>query len=262
MAAILPTFSVVLSGPTMSPEKVTVRTLSDILSAVQTLVSGRDVEEDEENESEADALSLLDVKKGSAIFPCLARRANAVDNLRRIGKFYSSPETAEDDRFAYALRPAKLLSTIARHFECSIEIRPTVGKRPLAVITGTTYLDVSRSLLVSGPSSVSGKVQRVGGATDMRCAIRVPSRDRLLYCDVASPDVSRKLGERLYQDVVVSGTATWFQRSWNLYAFKIQEMRPLRRTPLTEAVKAIYEAGGKGWDSVSNVDEAIRELRM
>lgn len=265
MAASQATFAVVLSGPTVSPEKVTVRTLSEILSAVQTLVSGRDLDDDEEAEtaeSEVDALSLLDVKRGSAVFPCLARRPNAVDNLRRVGRFLHAPETTDDDRFAYAIRPAKVLSGIARHLECSIEIREFAGRhRSLATIKSTTYMEVSKSLLVSGPTTVSGTVQRVGGATNMRCALRVPSRDRLLFCDVGSSEVSRKLGERLYQDVVVSGMATWFQRTWTLYTLRITEMRPLRRTRITDAVKSIYEAGGKGWDVVKNVDETIRELR-
>jgi hypothetical protein len=91
--------------------------------------------------------------------------------------------------------------------------------------------------------------------------LRVPGRERLLYCDVANADVSRKLGESLYQDVVVNGEATWFQRSWVLYTFKINDMRPLRRAKLTDAVKAIYDAGGKGWDQVENVGEVLQGLR-
>lgn len=267
MSRTTATFSVALVGNAVSPERVPVRTLSEILSAVQSLVSGRDLEADAEEvepkpEPEAEALSLLDVKKGSAVFPCLSRRPTAVDNLTRVGKFLQKPELVEDDRFAFAMRPTKVLSGVARHLQCRIEIRPAIKSETVfAVIDDTTYARVSESLLVSGETSISGTVQRVGGATEMRCALRVPGRERLLYCDVGSPIVSRKLGEHLYQEVTVSGTATWFQRTWSLYSFRVAEMREVRTASLLDSMKAIYDAGGKGWDSVRSPQDAIRELR-
>ncbi len=39
------------------------------------------------------------------------------------------------------------------------------------------------------------------------------------------------------------------------------DLRPLRKVKLSEAVNAIYQAGGSGWDSVEDVAGAIREMR-
>jgi len=259
------TFAIALTGGGVHPEKVTVRTLSEILSAVQTLVSGRDEEPDEDKGTdevpvEPDALSLIGVRKGSAVFPCVSRRLGALENLKRVGRFLSDPQSVEDDRFAFGLRPTKILSNAARHLDCRMGIRPLKG-HDVAVITPDTYKEVSSSLLVSGPSTVSGIVQRVGGATDTRCTLRIPGRERLLYCDVANSEIARKLGDRLYEEVVVNGTATWFQRSWTLYGFRITDMNTLKRPKLLAAMKSIWEAGGNGWDSIDNPEQAIRELR-
>ena len=121
---------------------------------------------------------------------------------------------------------------------------------------------VSKSVFVSGETTLIGRVQRVGGATKMRCALRVEGIERLLFCDVASQEVSRQLGAKIYQEVEARGIAKWFQRSWTVFEFRIESIgdAPARK-PLREALEALRQAGGKAWESVEDPEGLLQELR-
>jgi hypothetical protein len=158
------------------------------------------------------------------------------------------------------LSPIEDLSAIAKSLGCKIVIKSSEDSDILATIEPSTYEKVSESLLVSGDTSITGTVERVGGATDTRCALRVDFQPNLLYCGVATKEVARKLGERLYQSVVVTGTAHWLRGNWRVMRFRINEMYQPIATNLLEAVQEIRKAGGSGWDKIGNPAKFLREV--
>jgi hypothetical protein len=100
----------------------------------------------------------------------------------------------------------------------------------------------------------------VGGATDKKCGLRVPSQSRMLMCNVASVDVARRLGEKLYQEVAVHGMARWLKTSWRIVAFTIREVYQPKLHSASEAIEALRKAGGKGWDNINDPEAFLKEV--
>jgi len=123
------------------------------------------------------------------------------------------------------------------------------------------YQRISDRLFMSGETTVVGTVQRVGGATGMRCLLRVPGRSRILYCDVESEDLVRRLGQHLYEQIAATGTATWIHHSWRIHEFTIRDFTQPRLGNLTEALEDFRNAGLSAWDQISDPAKYIRELR-
>jgi hypothetical protein len=131
----------------------------------------------------------------------------------------------------------------------------------LFVLDGDAFDRISSRLLLHGDTTVVGEVKRVGGATSRRCLLRVPDRRRILYCNVESDDLVRRLGQHLYEQIAATGTATWIHRSWRIYEFTIKDFTQPKLGDLDEAIEQLRNAGLKAWDQVGDPDAFIRELR-
>jgi hypothetical protein len=130
----------------------------------------------------------------------------------------------------------------------------------LARIEPGTYDRITTSLFIEGDTAITGKVERVGGATDIRCGLRVPFQSRMLFCGVAGTDVARKLGDKLYQIVAVRGTARWLKNSWRIVSFTIRDVYQPVSGSLPEAMDSLREAGGKGWDNIDDPEAYLQEV--
>src|SRR5262245_40672832 len=84
------TFEVRLIGPGIEPDLIPPRAMFDAIAAIQDIASGRDPFETS-TVPEGKQISLVDVKKGSAVYCCRARDPkSALSNLGRIGKLLAS----------------------------------------------------------------------------------------------------------------------------------------------------------------------------
>jgi hypothetical protein len=264
-----PLFEVCFEGPGIYPEKIPLRSLVTTLSAVQRLAAGttpvEDDETDEEQEPDAEeSLRLLYVKRGSAIFQISAPTAPdpraALKRLRVVGDFLENHENDVED-IDYALSPIKDLSTAARSLDCKITLREAgPPMRNLAIFEPTSYEMISKLLLVEGETSFVGKVQRVGGATDVRCGLRVSFQSRMLICRISDRNVARTIGKRLYEDVVVHGTAKWLKNTWKMVSFTINAVNQPAQGSLLKAFDELREAGGKSWDAITDPAAFLREV--
>lgn len=257
-----PTFEVLFTGPQLYPERIPLYALAESLRAIQRLAVGEEAV-DEDEEEEEPAIGLITVKRGSAVFQCVAKNAPvAIEHLEYAGKLLAHPEIEPDSEFDYVLAPVRRLSAIAQSLGCSILVRrPKRSDGILATIDAESYKKISTSLLLSGETTILGWVERVGGATDMRCALRVPSRHRLLFCDVESQDVSRKLGQHLYEEVAAIGLAHWIHRTWRLFSFKIRDIYQPERGSILAAFDALRNAGGKAWEKIPDPGAYLQEVR-
>ncbi|HUT14256.1 MAG TPA: hypothetical protein VMY42_27470 [Thermoguttaceae bacterium] len=91
--------------------------------------------------------------------------------------------------------------------------------------------------------------------------MRVPGRRRILYCDVNSRDLVRRLGQCLYEQIAAVGTARWIHRPWKLYEFTINDFTRPRLGDTTEAIEKLRGAGLSAWDEIDDPEEYVRELR-
>jgi hypothetical protein len=260
----VPTFEVRLIGPDLSPEKVPLRAVGDVLAAVQNLASGRDPFEQKPVPHEK-GIGLVKVLRGSAVYCCLSRSpTEAVDNLARIGRLLASPdaEEAQGNAMIAALKPIQSLSEIAKSVKCRITVTATSAKKPLFSINEDDFQRIAGRLFVSGDTTIYGQIKRVGGATGMRCLMRIPGRHHILYCDVKSRDLVRRLGQHLYEDIAATGTAEWIQRTWMIYSFTLKDFtQPKIQENTPQIIEELRNAGLSAWDNVESPELLIRELR-
>ncbi len=255
-----PAFEVVFEGSEIYPEKIPLGTLNQVLSAIRRLATASEpVEEDTESEAGCDEsavdegrISLLDVKRGSTVlqFAC-PDNVSAIDNLREAGRALKDPEkVAHRD---YVLNPIRRLSAVAKFLRCTIVVRQPVNDGMLATIESSSYQQISESLFISGETTFTGIVERAGGATSMRCSLRVPFQPSLLYCSVANSDLVRQLGDCLYQNVTVQGLAKWIRNTWRVMSFEIRNVSRFEpNQSLGNAFQALRDAGGNGWDKIED----------
>jgi hypothetical protein len=257
-------------APGLSPEKIPLRAVSDALSAVQDLASGRDPFETS-HVPEEKAIAVVKVRRGSAVYACVSHAPDeAREKLAHVGVMLSSEDghDMDGDGLIAALQPiqslsgvARLLSDATRSIRCRVEVALIGQQSPLFVIEEDAYERVSSRLLLVGDTTVVGSVQRVGGATGERCMLHIPGRRRGLYCDVQGRDLARRLGEHLYEQIAAAGTATWIHRSWRIYRFTIRDFTQPELGGIEETIEQLRNAGLKAWDQIGDPDAFLREMR-
>lgn len=273
-----PDFIVRLVAPRLRPWTVPMRTVTRVMDAIQRLVDQRDegeadgageiAERTEEQAGESGRiLHLLNIKSSSAAYEVAAheRASAALRVIRETGEAIRAPEGAEWS--SASLSAIKALSEIGKSFECEIELRrpPTRGSRfgnILAKITPATYDEISSFAFIYGTTSLFARIERVGGATEMHCGIRLPESPRkMVICHVQSEDTVRELGRYIYQYVTLTGVATWYRHNWQVKHLEIHTIEPPKTGSILEALKRIHEAGGDAWDDIEDPNALIAEIR-
>ena len=232
------------SAPQVDPESIPLRSVSDALSAVQDLASGRDPYVTRHVAIEQ-SIGLLDIRRGSATFRCLSHSPrDAVRNLSRVARLLANGDIApsDDDRLVAILRPIESLSEISKAVKCPVEVRLPGERQPLFAVQADDFARLSSRLLMEGETTVSGVVKRVGGVTKVRCRLRVPGRARGLYCDVKDDrkkELVRRLGRHLYEEILAQGRAVWISRSWRIFKFTITDFTQPKLGKPSDAIKAL-----------------------
>lgn len=271
-----PDFVIRLEAEGLRPWDVPMRHLARVMDAVQRLVEQQEDSDTERALARTDdtdranpvdrVLRLIDIKRGSAAYPvAIPRPEPAIRLFREAGISIKRPESAPWTQST--LSSIKELSEVANALGCKIEIRQPGAKGKtygdvLATITSKTYECVSQTAFIVGETSVYATVERVGGATEMHCGIRVPNQSRrMVICRVENEDLVRQLGQFIYQEVTLVGKATWLRHNFELRSMIIHSLEPPRAGSLNDALKRIHDAGGSSWDSVVDPDRLLSEYR-
>lgn len=259
-----PTFIVRFIAPGIAPSKVPFRVVSAALSAIQDLASGRDPLETRQVPEEK-VIGLVDVRRGSAVYACISRSPiDARTNLRLVGDILGGihDEGASDERLARTLKPVEKLSDVAKSFGGRVEVALAAKPRtPLFSVEKDDFAKLSARLFLSGETTVVGVVKRAGGHTDMKCALSVAGRRRLLFCDVANKAVVQRLGQHLYEEIVAYGDAVWIHSSWHIYSFKIRDFSQPRIGDAKKTIESLRKAGLSAWDTVLDPEEVLGGAR-
>ncbi|MFV1966290.1 MAG: hypothetical protein ACC628_12775 [Pirellulaceae bacterium] len=258
------TFELRFVGPEIRPEEIPLRAVGDALSAVQDIASGRDPFEVQQVPPEK-SIGLTKVRRGSAVYACVARDpSEAIANLGRVGDLLSAPDDASfDERLIPALRPIESLSDVAKSLHCRLEVRRTGDTKNghLLAVEANDYTRISRRVFFQGETTIIGSVMRAGGVTGMRCVMRIEDRRRALYCDVASRELVRRLGQCLYQQIAAVGTAVWIHSSWRVHKFEISDFTQPRLGNVEEVITDLRNSGLGAWDNIDDPESYIQELR-
>jgi hypothetical protein len=257
------TFELRFVGPEIRPEKLPLRAVSEALSAIQDIASGRDPFETQQVPPDK-SIGLTRIRRGSAIYACVARDpSSAITNLTRLRELLDAPDTGFDDDLLATLRPLEALSDIAKALRCRLEVRvpDQMSNGPLFSIDADDYARVSENVFFEGETTIIGEVMRAGGVTDMRCLMRIPNRRRALYCDVANRDLVRRLGQCLYQQIAATGRATWIHTSWRVHGFEIRDFTQPRLGNVEKAIKDLRNCGLNAWDTIEDPETYLNEMR-
>lgn len=261
-------FEMRFKGPGMKPWVVPMRALARALYAVQRLMEPGDEELQAEDKGEEELavgtapLHLIDVVSRSAAYSVSAYDpGQAIATLERTGQILRSPDAEEWE--PEVLAPIEELSGIAKSLHCTIEFKkPGKDGAILATITPQSYGTLAMTAFMEGETSVYGFLERVGGATEQRCGLRLPTQPRrMIYCTVHTEEMVRKLGEHIYENILVSGTVTWFRSNGRVKHILVNNFETSKRGSILQALDRIYEAGGKAWDEVEDPEGLIAETR-
>lgn len=272
-------FVIRLVGSRLRPWEVPMRRLTSALDAIQRLMdideepeeeaTGVTLDEESQKPEGAEpgplvALRLLAVRSSSATYQVASdNREYALSMLSQTGRSIESPE--QSDWPSHKLSAIADLSAIASALDCQVELRGAQNGskhgKVFAVIRPDTYSNIARGAFIRGSTSVMARLERVGGAEKMRCGIRLPEHPRMVFCQVATAELVRELGKYIYQDVVVSGEATWFRYGWRLKTILIHSFEPPKVGSIVTALEEIHKAGGHAWDNVFDPESRIAEMR-
>lgn len=270
-----PDFVVRLVGSDVKPWRVPMRTLARLMDAVQRLVEQSEEDDSESAPAPLDAdeepvslgsnvLKLVGIRAASAGYEISTPvRDGALEVLSSTGKAIASPADAEWS--AATLSSLKDISDIAKSMDVRVEIRkPSKSGRlgaVIAKITPTTYESVANAAFVHGQTTLYGTIERIGGASAARCAVRVPEQTKLVYCSISSDEMAKRIGQYLYQNISIHGEATWLRTNWRITSFDIVSFDPPKTGSFRDALRDIWKAGGKAWDKVEDPAALISEIR-
>jgi hypothetical protein len=255
-----PAFELVFTGGDVAPEKLPLHIVTRSIQAAQTLALARDPELPPS--ADEDSIRLMRILRGSARFLCVSVHPGEIqENLRSVGQMLEDPAADNGQRASLALKPIEKLSRVAKSLDCRILFRDSERKTVFAKIEATSYDRLAKEFLTEGDTQIVGKIERVGGATERRCAIRIPGRRQLFFCDVANDSLTRRLGRHLYEDVIVTGRAMWVHSTWSLFQFLVTDVSQTKAWDPSKAIAAIREASGNAWDDVDDPAVLIREMR-
>jgi hypothetical protein len=242
------------------------------MDAVQRLIDQRDDEEGNEDhadragaiseESDVKVLRLLGVLKGSACYPVASHNGPAARKMLQVtGRSLKDPSRA--DWTGSSLSALRDCSDVARALGVNIQFM-THGENAhvLATITPDTYAEVSNTAFIRGMTTISATIERVGGATEAHCGLRVADQARrMVICHVRGDELVRRLGQYIYQTVVVTGYATWFRHNMRLKTIDITDFEAPKNGSIIDALRRIREASGNAWQDVPDAKRHILELR-
>jgi len=259
------TFEVRFVATDLLPEKIPLRAVNKVLSAIQDIACGRDPFEDKPV-PEDKTIRLINVRRGSAVYCCISHAPEeAVENLARAGTLLTSLANGngQQEELVTTLQPIRYLSDAAESVGCSLQVRVADRQaKPLLTVDKDAYRRISDHLFVKGITTIVGTVERAGGATGERCLLRIAGRRRGLYCDVKGRKLVRRLGKHLYEQIAATGTATWIHRTWRIHEFVITDFTQPKMESVPGAIDELRAAGLSAWDDIDDPEKYIRELRQ
>lgn len=251
-------FQVKISGP--RPDEVSARHLAQIITNLEdSVISFAEINNLEFPET-GPALSLVDVAEGSPndllTFSVYEPVAPAVAVI----------STAVAKNF-YQLLP---LDTHDAIWKVSESVRKAgwglefvenerLGIMRAAITPEHGVAPPSPPTMLTGTVTLLARCLRVGGATRPKVELRLVQGGRLLNPDV-SEELAKQLGRRLYEEVVVEGTAKWDTRTWELVDLVIKRVQDFDRVDPKLAMRELAEAAHGKWDGV-DAEQYVAEQR-
>jgi len=96
---------------------------------------------------------------------------------------------------------------------------------------------------VSGTTALLARCLRVGGATQPKAELRLTKGGGLLHVQV-SEVIARRLGHHLYEEIQLTGNATWRTDTWEIVDFQVETVAEFKRIAPSIAFRELAEVAG------------------
>lgn len=244
------TFNIKIDGENVSPETVPLEDLLATLSTMRDAIVATAVDSGHARKSVF--LSLTGITKKCNLLT-LVENEPARDGTARVMKAIRYRDMS--------LVPASARKAISRLYRKAGSKSWTIAVQngePEAVIDPKQGTPVERYL--RGTTSLFVKVIRVGGEVP-RVLVQFPNNERRTF-SVVDMEVTKELGGKLYEHLVLHGDAKWMRGSRKLADFKVKRVgRYSSKTANPEqAIKGLSKIMGSRWDDI-NPDQYLLDER-
>ena len=145
----------------------------------------------------------------------------------------------------------------------AVEFRVREGESlsgpPAARLSGETDIPDPTLSVIEGVTTISGRIEQVGGVKRSKVAIRTEPK-KLVRCTIPRA-LARSVASRLYTYVSASGTAKWDAASLEMVAFDVVNVEPYEPGSVAAAFRELAAASGGAYDDVVDPAAYVRDLR-
>lgn len=250
-------FEINIAGEGISPESIRASDLADILKSIEESISSVAIQMNPDLDLDDFIVGLVQIQRGSARLAFSSSQPSIAKNS------FEDISTAVSEKKIYRL-PSTAVEGINKIVDfskrrgCVIELRPDIQKEPTAFIQPDTDFGIKEKQTISSDSVIFGNLERIGGVRPM-ARIRI-SEHEVISCSV-SYDLAKSLASRLYENIGLTGRATWNTQNWSMTTFEIHNITQYEGGSIKDAFRELANAAGDAWSDIDDVKEYIRSLR-
>lgn len=246
-------FTVTLKSHELSPDKVAIGDLAELLRALQRAFQGVASDRDRSANATSDLIvSLVAIEGGSANLAfAINNELEGGNRLQDLVSAINSPSARPENRNVIAP-----LVTVARKLNTRIELKPEDSSIPSGEIFPDEEIDGER--LVWGQTTVYGTLERIGG-TQPKARIRLDDGSAITIG--ISHSMAQELAPKLYREIGIAGTVGWDITDWSIKVFNIEDVLDYESSSLEHAFQELAEACGPTSWRINDVVGAIAILR-
>jgi len=148
-----------------------------------------------------------------------------------------------------AIENLKVIANFSKRHDCNCDY--IYKDENIAQITPKSKIEISDNYTIKGETIIYGKIERVGGA-EPRIVFKDHS-DNKIYFEVTE-DVAKQLASKLYEEIALTGTATWNKKTYKVLDFKVNEITDLNKKSLTETFDEIQDIIGNYWEEFDDIE--------
>lgn len=159
-----------------------------------------------------------------------------------------------------AIEKVEKIRAFTRAHQVRAEVwRKNGSRQHIALITPDTPIRYDTSVF-RGTTTLYGTLIRVGGEDPARAKIRFLN-GATLNCRVKNTKLAQRMAHRLYDQIGVVGVAVWYTRDNSLKDFRIEELLPYRKAPLSDVLKSLSDIVSPAYERIEDIASHVREIR-
>ena len=257
MAMAKPHLQIRISGINVSPEMTRAGDLADILKGIEAAIEATARGQGVELPDDEVSVSLVGVEESSNKLT-IAVVSTCVAAAAQISGTVASGEYGEIPRKAHEALYDVSQKSLEREWEVRFEENASLHVRAATISSQNEVPALPAPTVISGTTTIYGHCVRVGGARTPRAELRLGNRRTI---DVhLSQELAKELGKILYEEVAITGEATWDAEDWSIRSLEATRIMPYRPTDLLVAFDELADLSKGRWGNV-DASEYVRVLR-